>query len=446
MMTTMTCTEDAIRLPDLPLDIFELILGCIKPEEVSHFVSALSCTSKEMRCNVLEAAKTAVQKLETPNPPKSDSALKGRWNAWLAWASRTFPNARDLALYDPAYCKIPEATTDVGAEHAAAFLNVEVLKLYDWLDVTSKGLATLLDALAAHGKIRELDLSGVEEVHKIMPRVAKLRSLESLTLEGKELPRSAILHISKMTWLKSLRIPECYCIEDEKLHLLSTMTHLEELNLGHPGMYEDAVNDFGSITNDGVGHLTRLPRLKVLNLDGAYKVTDVGAEHLSKIETLEVLHLEEVSLTTVGLEYIVGRLKRLRELSVCKRCRDEWLELLTRVRRTLTCLKFHGTMVTDWGFQHLSKLTGLVSLTMYDCINVTDEGLGHLSKLTGLKSLTLCGCTEITDEGLEHLSKLRNLTQLRLFCPESLTRAGVDKMLEKNPWMQDIDLRLPRDV
>jgi Leucine-rich repeat (LRR) protein len=72
-----------------------------------------------------------------------------------------------------------------------------------------------------------------------------------------------------------------------------------------------------------------------------------------------------------------------------------------------------GAPITDAGLKHLSKLTSLRILSLWDTPGVTDAGLAHLAALTKLQTLNLYRC-DITDAGLVHLRWMTNLEALFL--------------------------------
>ena len=90
---------------------------------------------------------------------------------------------------------------------------------------------------------------------------------------------------------------------------------------------------------------------------------------------------------------------------------DDWMKCFDSV----VFLNLDGTIetkVSDDGLKHLSGLTNLQVLILWD-IDVGDDGLKHLSGLTNLEALTLEG-TQVTGDGLKHLSGLTNLGTLHL--------------------------------
>jgi hypothetical protein len=71
------------------------------------------------------------------------------------------------------------------------------------------------------------------------------------------------------------------------------------------------------------------------------------------------------------------------------------------------------TQANDENLKHLSKLTNLQWLYIWDAAAVTDEGVAHLRSLKNLKMLHLSD-SQITDKSLEVLAQLPRLERLSL--------------------------------
>jgi internalin A len=76
-------------------------------------------------------------------------------------------------------------------------------------------------------------------------------------------------------------------------------------------------------------------------------------------------------------------------------------------------LAIHGAPITDSGLKHISNLTELRILSLWETRGVSDAGLVHLAKLTKLQTLNLYRC-DITDAGLVHLRRMTDLETLDL--------------------------------
>jgi internalin A len=135
-------------------------------------------------------------------------------------------------------------------------------------------------------------------------------------------------------------------------------------------------------------------------------VTDRDLAPLESLDRLEELAIHGAPITDSGLEHI-SNLTELRILSL-----------------------WETRGISDAGLVHLAKLTKLQTLNLYRC-GITDAGLVHLRRMTDLDSLTL-GQTKVTGPGLSHLGGMSKLR--RLFTPTdgaALTHIGHLRSLQE---------------
>ena len=92
---------------------------------------------------------------------------------------------------------------------------------------------------------------------------------------------------------------------------------------------------------------------------------------------------------------------------------DADLERLGAYGNKLNRLVLAHTRLTDVGFAHLSKLTGVRELDCYYAEFFTADGLAHLSGWQSLERLSLRG-TRVTSKAIEHIAKLKKLRSLDL--------------------------------
>ena len=95
------------------------------------------------------------------------------------------------------------------------------------------------------------------------------------------------------------------------------------------------------------------------------------------------------------------------------------LESLDRLEE----LAIHGAPITDSGLKHISNLTELRILSLWETRGVSDAGLVHLAELTKLQTLNLYRCG-ITDAGLVHLRRMTDLDSL-IARPDQGHRTGL---------------------
>ena len=116
-------------------------------------------------------------------------------------------------------------------------------------------------------------------------------------------------------------------------------------------------------------------------------ITDVQLAHLSDLRGLRELELEQASVTSRGLSYLVGA-------------------------TDLEVVKIRGGTIDDDGLAHLCELPRLKRLNLPQT-KITDSGCAQLRRLTQLQLLRL-GSPRVTNEGIEKISQLENLRFLHL--------------------------------
>jgi len=147
---------------------------------------------------------------------------------------------------------------------------------------------------------------------------------------------------------------------------------------------------------------------------------------------VRVLDLSRTVLTDDSVAQLAS-LKSLEELSLGGNVTDlgfRHLKRLTGLRK----LDARWATVSDAGIEQLAQLTELEDLTLNEdygpnrppVARITDAGLNHLKGLKKLRRLDLTG-THVTDAFLEHVGTLTNLEQLHLTSTR-VTDAGVKRL------------------
>jgi hypothetical protein len=222
---------------------------------------------------------------------------------------------------------------------------------------------------------------------------------------------------------------------DELLERISQLTHLTTLRLGgSPG-----------VTDAGVRHLARMPRLRHLDLSGC-RVSDRSLEILRQLPGLETVSLAWTAITDTGLERLspcdrlvrvdlsgtrtgdgairalAGRprlshfrsgnavtdagLPALHDFPVFKQWRDGDVSLaLLSPDAEPNLLVLRGTF-TDRGMSHFAGLDGLFGLNIDDShLPVTAAGLAPLVTLPHLGFLGF----DATDEAMPYIAAMPRL-------------------------------------
>jgi len=180
-------------------------------------------------------------------------------------------------------------------------------------------------AIASFPRLRDLDLSGCEEVTD--RSVAELRRVFSL---------------------KKLDLSFCNQITDSSLIALATLPALQFLNL----------NWCYGVTDSGLGALGQCKSLEFLSLWSCEQVTDLGVEALAGLPNLQALDLPEfAAITNRGLSALSSEATSLESLRLD-----------------------HLKEISDEGILLLSRLERLRSLTVQSCPKVTADTVAMLQK------------------------------------------------------------------
>jgi hypothetical protein len=148
------------------------------------------------------------------------------------------------------------------------------------------------------------------------------------------------------------------------------------------------------------------------------RATDETAKCIGETRSLRRVNLKSGSLLTdTGLRHI-SKLPNLQMLTLIEAhdapetaITDEGLRYLGTCR-SLGTLSLGRAKVTDLGLAHVRSLTRLRVLCLVDT-EITDAGLKYISNLKNLEELALPGA-KMTGPGLVHLSDLKNLHRLNL--------------------------------
>jgi Leucine Rich repeat len=142
--------------------------------------------------------------------------------------------------------------------------------------------------------------------------------------------------------------------------------------------------------------------------------TDLVMPHVGKLDRVESLDIYSPSVTNAGMAH-VRKLPRLRELSLrhCASMTGECLVNLENLSQ-LRNIYIEDTPVEDRDLRNLSRLPSLECLLFSRC-PIGDEGMSHLKNLVTLKYLSVSPSSEVTSAGLANLSGMNELVYLGLY-------------------------------
>jgi hypothetical protein len=146
--------------------------------------------------------------------------------------------------------------------------------------------------------------------------------------------------------------------------------------------------DVARWTEEDLRQLARLPKLRILSLDGG--PDDATVVHLAGLAELETLQTNRSELTDGGMKALAS-LRKLKNLKL-----------------------FHpGKAFTGTGLAHLADLPDLERLTVAGSLQFGDEGMGAVAKLVRLKEFRTWHAGQ-TIEGVKKLRELKALKHLTL--------------------------------
>ncbi len=248
-------------------------------------------------------------------------------------------------------------------------------------------LAEHIDELARLPNLRGLVLARWRATPDLLPRIAKLKSLEHL-------------HLGNMP------------LNDVGLDALAPLRKTLRTLIA-PG---------ASTSNAGAARLAEFTELRELRL-GTRRLSAAGFQVLAKLPKLEVLELAKADDKAVGHLAPVQRLRRL-DLSGTK-ATGRGVETFP----LLTHLNLDGSSADDDGLASVAQLPRLRLLRLMHT-RVTGAGLVHLSGLRWLETLSLSQQKKVGNKDLVHLEGLKNLRDLDLF-GTATTMHGVGRLRKK---------------
>jgi len=235
--------------------------------------------------------------------------------------------------------------TDIGFQYLKGLKNVARVNLYYAEQIGDGALAAMRD----WKQLRELNLRGTKVTDLGLVHLAGL-PIESLDVGFSLFTDNGFDHLVNLPQLKKLAVGGNK-VTDVGLNSLRLLPSLTDLDLSG-GQRTDSGIWAAAITDRAVETLDALTRLQSLNARGA-KFTDAGFVRLTRLKDLKNLDLGETELSAKGLASI-GAFPKLEVLSLYKAAKvsDEAVPLLAQVK-TLKWVDLSGTAVTKAGLQQL---------------------------------------------------------------------------------------------
>ncbi|XP_069552456.1 uncharacterized protein [Brachyistius frenatus] len=231
-------------------------------------------------------------------------------------------------------------------------------------------------ALAEMVSLQTLNLDGTSVTEGSLERLANHPVLSSLSVGGiPVLDGDHALQIISGLKLTQLTLPGRHCVTDSGLSFLSRLSLLSELDL----------TDYTQVTDQGVGHLSTMTRLKKLSLSNT-QVTDAGLPSLRGLRELQELCLDRTSVTSRNVAELVTCLPHLQVLGLASTAVGD-----TVVRRglihcsQLVKLNLSRTRITDRGLKFLKHMH--LAQVNLDGTGVSLMGIASLLSFTNISSI-----------------------------------------------------------
>jgi Leucine-rich repeat (LRR) protein len=272
--------------------------------------------------------------------------------------------------------------------------------------------------------------------------LAGLNNLTSLALTNSIIGDSTVdMIVEAFPKLIYLDLSSNTNMSSEVIKTISKLEELERLML-----VQNRINDLGT------RRLSRLEKLRLLDLRGNMEVgdssmetigelpilaalkhrsttvTDSGMEHLAASKTLKALLIQDFSITSQAGQYLAG-LPNLSELEIfrCQGFGSEGVLALKGMKLTRLTLR-DLPMVDDRAMEVFTDLPELKRLYLHEIGSLSDDGLENLKSLESLEVLDIWDVPRMSDTTVDVIAKLPNLKQLSIRTT-GVTDAAIDKIL-----------------
>ncbi|XP_064469124.1 F-box/LRR-repeat protein 14-like [Ornithodoros turicata] len=243
-------------------------------------------------------------------------------------------------------------------------------------------------------------------------------------LDCENLTDTAIVTISSnLTELTSLELGQCWVTDIGVKHLAGLATTGSAIS-GTPQLLRLHLKYCHLITDTGMEFIsTGLSCLCELDLSHSPHVTDVGLRHLSGMPSLQTLVLNGCEcISALGISYLSAGNCSLKKLGVsnCSQISDEAFEGAIQgpglVR--LSSLFVDGCSITDASLNVIGRtFRNLTHLNMSYCKSITEAGINALSAVvSNMQHINMQHCTQINDPCMAALAKMPTLKTINLKC------------------------------
>jgi len=349
-----------------------------------------------------------------------------------------------------------DSITDDGVAHLAGHAGLEELDLFN-TKVTDRGvehLKSLPSLRAVNLRKRDFDRKNPPITDTATAHLKAIPTLEQVSLCADGLTDEGVINLARLPRLKHVELPlpqwndpknyRAYYTE-KSIKELARVRSLEHLSLAGPG-----------VTDAALGHIARLANLRSLTLFGC-PISDVGLEKLTALRALEELtimgnsdvtigglnklncldrltNLRVHSLGQEGTPLQIGGLERLEYLMIStdkgSTFHDSDLACLANLKRLKWVQMGIELGITDAGMANLSGLRAIDRLVIGGA-GLTDRSLAVLADMPRLDLVTISG--DFTDAGLSRLEGLKGLRFATIRSANNFSSAAKARLRENLP-------------
>jgi hypothetical protein len=279
--------------------------------------------------------------------------------------------------------------------------------------------------------LTSLDLGWTQATDRpISSLLRKLKGLKELSLESSKLKGTCIKYFG--TQMRTLNLKACSTLEGQHIQSLSqACPFLRQLNLSDCNLTDESVIAIGCCI-----------KLKSLQLNGNQNVTTSAlfqvALNCHEIEILELATLAR-GVSNELCETIASNMPRLRELNLnsCYNITDQALVSLKACQKLSVLQIAEARNVTNNGIKAISGLP-LRHLCIDYCPQITD-GILYLKRCGTLEEFSLKGVNRLTDGHiLAFFAEMRQCTlkSMNLTSCFNLSQGLIDRIQHRHPSLQ----------
>ena len=311
--------------------------------------------------------------------------------------------------------------------------------------------------IALFGRLTDLETLQIYNYRELndemVAGLAGLEKLTSLALTNSTIGDPTVEMIAKS--FPNLTVLDLSSNTNMSSDVIKTIAKLEKLE--RLMLVQNRINDLGT------RRLSRLKKLRLLDLRGNMEVGDSSMETIAKLPVLAALKHRSTIVTDSGIEYLAGnqtlkalliqdsaitsqagqylaRPPNLQELEIfrCQGFGSEGVLALKGMKLTRLTLR-DLPMVDDRAMEVFTDLPELKRLYLHEIGSLSDSGLENLKSLESLEVLDIWAVPRMSDATVDVIAKLPNLEQLSIRTT-GVTDAAVDKILAM-PKLQSLTLK-----